>query len=274
MAEDSNSATTKKQNNATDQRLENLKKEHPERVVDGVYYEDDTKLKEAKEAYAKKVEAATAAAKATAEEKASKRAAAANKINAALYGEGSDITSAQMKQTVGGIELDAVIGNAEAVQARQHLLNPEDYEDDVKSINPGKMPNNEDAYPVDLKIEELETHKPDVKIHEVTTHVHGQAAAMAAMKVGDTAEKRIIHLENIVATLMRYVFRLGSRVHINCVYYGGQSPFEKYKCIRCMQDDRISDGQMIQIDQCLNCTRYEPVFGKLIILFFYQSLYR
>lgn len=27
-------------------------------------------------------------------------------------------------------------------------------------------------------------------------------------------------------------------------------------------DNRIQDGQNVQIDQCLNCTRYEPVFGQ------------
>lgn len=48
--------------------------------------------------------------------------------------------------------------------------------------------------------------------------------------------------------------------------------FQKYKCIRCMHDDRISDGELVQIDQCMNCTRYEPVYGKLIILIFYTKM--
>lgn len=30
-----------------------------------------------------------------------------------------------------------------------------------------------------------------------------------------------------------------------------------------MKDDRISDGQLMSIDQCLNCTRYEPVIGQV-----------
>ena len=42
----------------------------------------------------------------------------------------------------------------------------------------------------------------------------------------------------------------------------------KYKCIRCMRDDRVNDGQVMQIDQCLSCTRYEPIFGNLIIVIF------
>lgn len=79
----------------------------------------------------------------------------------------------------------------------------------------------------------------------------------------DAAEKRIVRLENNMATLMRYLYRLGSRVFINCQYYGGQTTFQKYKCIRCMKDDRCNDGQLMQLDQCLCCTRYEPIFGQV-----------
>ena len=251
------------QSNANDKEMATLKKEHPERFVDGKYYEDEEDLKKAQEEYAKKQEAALAHAREVVAEQKSKRDAADAKITKALYGDQPDISPDQMKQTVGGIEMDAILGNAEQVRKRQHLLDPTDYENDVKKPNPGKFPNNQDAFPVDLKIEELEVHKPDVKIHEIVTHIHGQAAAAAAMLISDTAEKRLIHLENNMATLMRYLFRLGSRVHINCQYWGGTTPFEKYKCIRCMHDDRISDGQMVQIDQCMNCTRYEPVYGQV-----------
>lgn len=62
---------------------------------------------------------------------------------------------------------------------------------------------------------------------------------------------------------MRLIFRIGARVPINCQYYGGQSPFNKYFAIRCMCDDRIQDGQLVQLDQCLYCTRYEPVYGQV-----------
>lgn len=253
----------KSQSNANNEYLEKMKKEHPERVFNDKCYETkeecDAAKKEEEERKAKLLEKAREDVKT----RAAKAEKATSEINKALYGQGADVTTEQMRMTVGGIEMDAVIGNAELVKERQHLLDPENYEDDVKKPNPGKMPNNEDAYPVDLKIEELETHKPDCKIHQVTTHVNGEAAARAAMFVGDTAEKRLIHLENIMTTMMRYLFRLGARVQINCMYYGGQSPFEKYKCIRCMKDDRISDGQMVQIDQCLTCTRYEPVYGQV-----------
>lgn len=29
-----------------------------------------------------------------------------------------------------------------------------------------------------------------------------------------------------------------------------------------MRDDRVHDGQVMQLDQCLSCTRYEPIFGQ------------
>lgn len=29
-----------------------------------------------------------------------------------------------------------------------------------------------------------------------------------------------------------------------------------------MKDDRCGDGALMQIDQCLCCTRFEPIFGQ------------
>lgn len=131
-----------------------------------------------------------------------------------------------MMESLGPRELAGIIGNEAMMKARQHLLNPKEYRRQFKSSNPGKMPNNQDPYPVDLKIEELEFHKPDVKVYKVTTPNEGIAATETAMKVGDAAEKRIVKLENMLATVYRLLFRLGTRVPINCQYYGGQSPFD------------------------------------------------
>lgn len=252
-----------KQSNAKDDYYARMQKEHPERCLDGRYYETQEEYAKAVKEKEARIEQLKDAARQRISSREAAREKAASEINKALYGEGGGITQDQMRVVVGDIEMDAVIGNAKSVMERQHLLNPSDYEADVKKPNPGKVPHNEDPYPVDLKIEELESHKPDVKVHQITTHVHGEPAAKAALFVSDTAEKRLIHLENIVATLMRYIFRMGARVTVNCVYYWGQTPFEKYKCIRCMHDDRVSDGQMVQIDQCLACTRYEPVYGQV-----------
>lgn len=174
----------------------------------------------------------------------------------------TNITDNVMAQGVGVRDLQGVMGNSAALKARQHLLNPKKYKTEYKKPNPGKMPNNKDPFPVDLKIEEFEAHFPATRIYEMDTHVHGQAAAQAAMNVGNNAEKRLVKLENNMATLMRLLFRVGSRMVINCQYYGGQTPFEKYKTIRCLCDDRVSDGQNVQLDQCLYCTRFEPVDGQ------------
>ena len=184
---------------------------------------------------------------------------------ATQLGEGAgwnDITT-NIMQSIGLSDLQSIIGDSEAIKARQHLLDPTKYEREIKNSNPGKMPNNEDAYPIDLKIEELEFHKPNIKLYKETTHIHGKDAMIAAMKVSDKAEKRIVKLENMVATLFRWFGRLGSRVVVNCQYYGGTQPGQKYKSIRCLADDRINDGQEIQIDQCLYCTRFEPIAGQM-----------
>ncbi len=37
----------------------------------------------------------------------------------------------------------------------------------------------------------------------------------------------------------------------------------KYKCIRCLRDDRVHDGATVTMDQCLTCTRYEPIIGQI-----------
>lgn len=183
----------------------------------------------------------------------------------------NSITNSNIADAVGIRDLNGVIGDKEAMRIRQHLLNPKKYKTEFKRPNPGKMPNNKDAFPVDLKIEELETHNPPTRIYDITTHVHGEPAAKAAMSVGWNADKRLAKLENNMATMMRLLFRLGSRISVNCQYYGGQDVFQKYACIRCLCDDRISDGQSVQIDQCLYCTRYEPVIGRLIMAVLRQA---
>lgn len=141
-------------------------------------------------------------------------------INSQLYGEDCGFSENQLKSSIGGIELASITGNTELVKKRQHLLDPSNYQGEVKKPNPGKMPHNEDPYPVDLKLEELEVHKPDVKIKEITTCTCSESVAEAALNIGDTTEKRLIKIENQLATITRYLFRLGSRVQINCVYYG------------------------------------------------------
>ena len=82
-------------------------------------------------------------------------------------------------------------------------------------------------------------------------------------EIAKRTEQRLVKIENNLSTVMRNLFRMSSRVNINCVYYGGQSIYGKYKCIRCLHDDRINDGAIVTIDQCMNCTRYEPILGQV-----------
>lgn len=138
----------------------------------------------------------------------------------------------------------------------------------------GKPPNNKDPFPVDHKIVELETHQPRCKIESVKACHHSLEVAKAVVLLSTDTEKRLVKIENNMATMMRYLYRMAGRVNINCVYYGGQIPGtypakgpngenNKYCCIRCLKDNRIEEGKQVSLDQCLNCTRYEPLIGQV-----------
>ena len=148
-------------------------------------------------------------------------------------------------------------------EQRKVAFNAEEHRQTTKVPSSGKPANNNDPFPTDAKIEELETHQPRVKIKEIKACPEAVTTAKAAVQLSINTEKRLVRLENNMATILRYLSRLSSRVPINCVYYGGQITTEKYRCIRCLKDDRISDGQCMTIDQCLNCTRYEPLIGQV-----------
>ena len=136
-----------------------------------------------------------------------------------------------------------------------------------------------DPYPYDEKIIDLERHYPKVFIDEIEGQLYScnhpgcpisqpmaKNFAMlsdALMNQSKRVEKRLSRVENILSTIIRNQGRLGARMNINCVYYGGHSAFNKYKCIRCLHDDRIHDGELVTIDQCLNCTRFEPILGQV-----------
>lgn len=183
----------------------------------------------------------------------------------------SNLTSSNVKPLSNVLSL-------EELEKREKTFNIKDYKDAKKVVN-GKPINNNDPYPVDDKIKELESHQPKLKIDEVNSKLHdcnhpgsiiGPAVAKNFAMVQDEiitlakrTERRMVKVENILATMMRNIFRIGSRMNINCVYYGGQDVYGKYKCIRCLHDDRINDGQSMTLDQCMNCTRYEPILGQV-----------
>jgi flagellum-specific peptidoglycan hydrolase FlgJ/N-acetylmuramoyl-L-alanine amidase CwlA len=163
-------------------------------------------------------------------------------------------------------------------EKRQNTFNIKDYKDAVKEVK-GKPLNNNDPYPVDDKIKELESHQPKLKIDEVNSKLNdcnhpGSVIGVEVSKnfamiqdeimtLAKRTETRMVRLENMVSTLTRYLFSSASRMNINCVYYGGQDIYGKYKCIRCTHNDRINDGQSMTLDQCLSCTRYEPIYGQI-----------
>ena len=143
----------------------------------------------------------------------------------------------------------------------------------------GKPINYKDPYPYDDKITDLENHYPKVLIDEIESRLyscnhpgcpiaHPMAKNFAmlndmAINQSKMTEQRLVRLENTLATVTRYLGRMASRVNINCVYYGGQTVLGKYKCIRCLRDDRLHDGATVTMDQCLTCTRYEPIIGQV-----------
>lgn len=166
----------------------------------------------------------------------------------------------------------------EEFEKRQKTFSMDNFTD-VSKTTIGRPVNCDDEFPVDAQIKKLEEHFPKVKVDKVifdyTEDNHlgselGQALAknynMAydmVSEISKRTEQRLVKIENNLSTVMRNLFRLGSRISINCVYYGGQSVYGKYKCVRCLQDDRINDGAIVQLDQCLCCTRYEPVEGQV-----------
>lgn len=220
------------QSNAEQEDLEAVKKEHPDWVVNGKVYADPTEREAAKQALAKAQQEADEKAKAKQEQSEADTMRIESQRATLVGADASELFNpAAMKNAIGGIEFEAAMGNAEDIKKRQHLVDFSNYDLEFKKPNPGKFPNNEDAFPVDLKIEELEVHKPDIKIYQLTVPKEQREVAKAVLHVADTAEKRVVKLENMMATLYRYLFRIGSRMHINCVYYGGQSSFS-YKILK------------------------------------------
>lgn len=136
-----------------------------------------------------------------------------------------------------------------------------------------------DPYPYDDKIIELERHFPKIKIDSIESRLYesnhpgdplpqpvAKNFAMvydAMLKQSSNIESRLVRIENILSQVLRSTGRIASRVNINCVYYGGQDTFGKYKTIRCLCDNRIHDAGSVTLDQCLSCTRYEPILGQI-----------
>lgn len=176
----------------------------------------------------------------------------------------TELMTAQTMQDLTGLDINAFT-TSDAQAFAQRLFDPKDSIMEFKVPNAGKPLNNNDPYPVDLKIEELENHMPRVKQYTLPYNREcgvSKTISKAILSLSDYTEKRLVKIENTLSTIMRYIFGVGSRMFVNCQYYGGQDHRSKYVCIRCLRDDRCGDGQVMQLDQCLSCSRYEPIIGQ------------
>lgn len=150
---------------------------------------------------------------------------------------------------------------------------------DKKKESKGRPVNYYDPYVYDDRVHDLELHHPKVKIDEIELKLYDcnhpgcpvsqpmaksiSAMAEAHLTQSKKLEQRLVRIENTLAWLVRNFGRLGARMNINCVYWGGFDTFGKYKTIRCLKDDRVEEGCTVTIDQCLSCTRFEPIIGQI-----------
>ena len=155
------------------------------------------------------------------------------------------------------------LNNEKAIEERNRAFDFNELTKKFKVPNGGKPANDKDPFPVDSKIKELEEHLPRVKISSIKSCPEALPVTKECIKLSMNVERRLVRLENNMATIMRYLWRLAARMPVNCVYYGGPSIYDRYKCIRCLKDNRVEDGGVFTFDQCMNCTRYEPIIGQV-----------
>ena len=154
----------------------------------------------------------------------------------------------------------SIMMNAVESEQKTSTFDRKSFSSMSKVPSSGKPPNNT-PFPIDSKIEEMELHSPRVKIDKINACPEAQSVAQATIKLSMDVERRLVHLENNISTIMRYLARFAARVPVNCIYWGGTCEHEKYKTIRCLKDNRLEDGGLVTFDQCLACTRYSPIVG-------------
>lgn len=155
------------------------------------------------------------------------------------------------------------VNNQLAIEQRNQQFDFNELTKKFKVPNGGKPSNDKDPFPVDSKIKELEEHLPRVKISSIKSCPEALPVTKECIKLSMNVERRLVRIENNLSTIMRYLWRIAARMPVNCVYYGGQSSFDRYRCIRCLKENRVEDGQLMTFDQCMNCTRYEPIIGQV-----------
>ena len=163
----------------------------------------------------------------------------------------------------GGENAKEALKYVQTLAQRQIRFDPREHSNAIKAPFPGKIQNNNDPFPVDMRIRDLETHFPRILINDIPKITEfEEATAKELVRLGADTEKRVVQIENHLATTMRYLWRLASIVQINDVYYGGNSMFEKYHSIRMLDDYLINDGFQTQLDQYLTSTKVEPIIGQ------------
>lgn len=154
------------------------------------------------------------------------------------------------------------INRVQSIAQRQIQFDPTKHDNAVKLPTPGMVPNNKDAFPVDLRIRDLELHMPRIVKENIKATEFETETAKALLETASDTEKRMVQVENHLSTISRYLFRLASIVPINDMYYGGNTMYEKYASIRQLTDDRVTDGMQTQVDQYMTSTRLEPIIGQ------------
>ena len=117
---------------------------------------------------------------------------------------------------------------------------------DKKKESKGRPVNYYDPYVYDDRVHDLELHHPKVKIDEIELKLYDcnhpgcpvsqpmaksiSAMAEAHLTQSKKLEQRLVRIENTLAWLVRNFGRLGARMNINCVYWGGFDTFGKEIC--------------------------------------------
>lgn len=117
---------------------------------------------------------------------------------------------------------------------------------DKEKKSAGRPVNYFDPYVYDDRVHDLELHHPKVKIDEIELKLYDcnhpgcpvsqpmaksiSAMAEAHITQSKKLEQRLVRIENTVAWLVRNFGRLGARMNINCVYWGGFDTFGKEIC--------------------------------------------
>ena len=144
-------------------------------------------------------------------------------------------------------------------------------QEELKKSGFNKIPrggpaNPNDPYPVDEMIEQIQKSQGSCEVREIQVETPCPECIEPVIRevigFSQKVEERCAAVESLLAVVARYLFRTASRMQINCVYYGGQDEISKYDSIRCLDDKRVED-ELVTLDQCLTCTRYEPIHGRV-----------